>query len=128
MAYSRRWFRYSDDSGNDFAIQADESNVELINDVASTAANVNALNPLPKGIRPRSVYLQNPDGTIARKIPVLTQAQYAALNVGANYTLLANAFHGVQADTPVQIRRKDPELERRQPFTGDTQLIDGDNP
>lgn len=128
MSYSRRWFRYLDDAGNPFAIQADESNVELINDVASTASNVNALNPLPKGIKPRKVYLQDPTGTIARVIPVLTQAQYAALNVGANYTLTANGFAGVQADTPVQIRRKDPELERRQPFTGDTGLIDGDNP
>lgn len=100
----------------------------MINDVASTAANVNALNPLPKGVSPRMVYLQNPTGDISKRVPVLTQAQYAALNVGANYTLLANGFHGVQADTPVQIRRKDPELERRQPFTGDTRLIDGDNP
>lgn len=129
MAYSKRWFKYVDDIGSVYAINADESNTELVNlNTDSQAVIAAGTKSLPRGIKPRHVMLQSDDGLIKRKCYVLTQERYSDLLQGASYTLGANQFFGVQADTPVLIALKTPEISRRQPYQGDTQLIDGDNP
>lgn len=124
--YSRRWFRYTTDSNQIFAILADESNTELLNAPVVTQAGVAGLTRLPQGITPRSVTVARNDGLIQRKIYILTQGAYAALNNAVDYQL--SSYSGVDSAEVVSIRRKNSEKVLRQPFTGDTGLVDGDIP
>lgn len=128
MSGSLRWFRYVDDSGEPYAIFADESNTELVNPVALTGASVAGLQPLPKGIAPRYVTLQNDERTITRRAYVLTQERYGQINNALNFLLTPINFSGVSADTPVSTILKNPEIQRRIPRDADTGLNDGDNP
>lgn len=129
MSGSKRWFRYVSDGGDVFAIQADESNTELVNQVADSNAIIPAgTGPLPKGFNARYVSLEDPTGNIKRKCYVLNATEYNGILNGASYTLTAAGNFGVGADTPVVVKIKQPEITRRQPFQGDTALIDGDNP
>jgi hypothetical protein len=128
MAQSKRWFRYTDDGGQAYAIIRDESNTELVNTTEDSQANVTGLDPLPKGREARYVMLSSADNLTKKKCTILTLSRYASLSTGDAFTLTANGNFGVPADTPVNIRLKQPQIERRQPFTGDTGHLDGDNP
>lgn len=128
MAGSLRWFRYVDDSGNPFAIFADESNTELVNPVLLTSASVAGLQPLPKGVTPRSITLQDDSRDITRTAYVLTQERYGQINNALNFLLTPVNFSGVAADTPVSVILKNPEIQRRIPRNADTGLNDGDIP
>ena len=54
MAGSIKWFVYTTDSGQDFALKADESNLEAVNgsvqDMPGTATTTFAL---PRNVKPR---------------------------------------------------------------------------
>lgn len=128
MSGSLRWFRYIDDSGNPYAIFADESNTELVNPSALTTASVAGLQPLPKGVTARSVTLQDDSRNITRTAYVLTQERYGQINNALNFLLTPLNFSGVSADTPVSTILKNPEIQRRIPRNADTGLNDGDNP
>lgn len=126
MAGSRRWFPYTADNGNQYAILADESNTELVNLLADYQGSVAGLEPLPKGVTARFVTLANVSNTISRDCYILTPERYGALNNATNFLLTASNFSGVATDTPTSIVLKQPEISRRQPRQGDTGLVDGD--
>lgn len=129
MTGSKRWFLYTTDGGEDFAIQADESNTELVNPIGASGAVIPAGTlPLPKGVNARYVSLEDPTGSIRRIAYILTPTTYNTLTVNSPFTLTADGNFGVGADVPVLVKLKQPEIARRQPFQGDTALIDGDNP
>lgn len=123
--FSRRWYAYTADNGDVYAVNRDESNTELVSTTAD-ANNVTAgTKPLPKGITARSVIVQNGVGQ-QKECTVLTQAEYADLATGDAFS--GTVESGVAAGTSWVIVRKNPELERRQPFNIDTGLNDGDQP
>lgn len=128
MSGSIRWFAYQDDSDVSYAIRADESNTELVNLAPETSASVAGLIPLPKGVTPRSVTLEDSSGDISRTCYVLTPQRYAALNNAINFQLTPANFSGVSVATEVSVVRKNPEIARRQPRVADSGLNDGDNP
>jgi hypothetical protein len=110
-------------------LRLDESNTEKANSLVDLGVTVTAgMSGLPQGMKPRSVTLQSDDNTIKRKCIILSAARYNALGVGTQFLLTAGTFDGVSVDTVVSVRRKNPESLLRQPYQGDTGLIDGDNP
>lgn len=128
MAGSLRWFRYTADSGVNYAILADESNTELINTNASTTASVSGLTTLPKSIQPRRITVEDGTGRIKRICYALTPTTYAALSNATDFTLSPLNFSGVSEDTIVSPVLKVSEKIRRQPKNKDTGLNDGDDP
>lgn len=118
MAGSLKWFIYSDDRGQDWALLADESNVE-----AANAGNVQPITPaaeykLPGNLKPRRAVFQNNTGLIRRNIPILTQAQAAALS-GTDTITDQSSGETLNFKTIIGERLTLPTL-------GDTGLLDGD--
>jgi len=124
MAGSRRWFRYVADDGTAYAIERDESNVELVNLTADTTAAIPAAT-IPSNLSPRRVTLTNADSTVTRSIPILTLARYTALNGTPTFAL--NGFD-VDDGENTNITSKTGEKLRRIPRTIDSGKNDGDNP
>ena len=128
MSGSKRWFRYTADSGVNYGIFADESNTELINTNANTTASVAGLTTLPKSIKPRFISLASIDGKVKRNCYVLSTTTFSALNSATDFMLTPANFSGVSADTLVSPILKFNEKARRQPRIFDTGLDDGDQP
>lgn len=82
MAGSIKWFVYTTDDGTDYAIKADESNVEALaagtQDYPETGTP--PIHAVPRNIRPRFAMFQNAAGTRKIKVPVITTTLYNALN------------------------------------------------
>lgn len=82
MAGSIKWFIYTTDLGDDFALEADESNVEAF--AAGTQDYPDTGTPpeyaVPRNITPRYAVFQSVDGKRKIKVPVITQTIYNALN------------------------------------------------
>lgn len=81
MAGSRKWFVYTTDAGTDFAIEADESNVESY--AAATQDYPETGSPpiyaIPRNVKPRFAIFGE-DATKTRlKIPIITQTLYNSL-------------------------------------------------
>ncbi len=127
--FSRRWFRYNTDEGTVYAVNRDESNTELVNITSESQAIIAAgTKPLPRGITPRSIQIASADGLQKKLCVILSPIQYASLQVGAGFAVGVNDFSGIGTAQTWTIRIKSPEISRRQPYSGDTALIDGDNP
>lgn len=120
MAGSLKWHVYTDDFGTNYALNADESNVEAINtggDYTGTPALVDAL---PRNVTPRYAYYGTTDGLRTIKIPVLTPATYAALA-----TTTPTIPDPIDTAITLVLLRVRPEI-RRLPIPNDTGLQDGD--
>lgn len=82
MAGSRKWFIYTTDSGTDFAIEADESNVESF--AAGTQDYPETGTPpifaVPRNVTPRYAVFGGLPNQSNIKVPVITQTIYNALN------------------------------------------------
>jgi len=80
MAGSKRWFRYTTDLGQTFAINLDESNTEAVNGAAADvpAAAARPVYNRPAGLKPRRFVYTNASGTRSLTVTVLTPAIYAA--------------------------------------------------
>lgn len=82
MAGSIKWFVYTTDSGENFALEADESNIEAFS--AATQDYPEQGTPpifaVPRNIRPRYAVFQSASGQRKLKVPVITQTIYNALN------------------------------------------------
>lgn len=122
MAGSNKYFVYTTDLGDDFALLADESNTEAVNgatgdyDATSTTQYM-----IPKNIVPRSGTYSNADGTRQIRCYVLTQADYNTLQ--ADTPTITDPIAGTGNLTLV---RKTPERIRMLPIAADTGLTDGD--
>lgn len=119
MAGSLKWFVYTTDAGDDFAIYRDESNIEALNAgtqdyVAATTAEYS----LPGNVKPRVITYANPAGTIRRDVVALTATIFNGVIPGATIT------DGVSGQTLTFVRKKGEVV--RIPFAFDTGLDDGD--
>lgn len=122
MAGSRKDVNYVADDGITYAIQVDESNIELVMGAAVPMATASIRKPSNlKSLR--SVVLSDVSGLIKRTVPVLTQARYNVLNNTTSFTLPAN---DVDEGATVGVSEKIPEKFVRLPKSFDTGKQDGD--
>ena len=118
MAGSLKWFTYTDDRGNDWAILADESNVESVNGVAVQPITPAAEYKVPGNLRPRTAIFLDVSGLIRREIVVLT---------AAHANTLTGATTIVDQSSGETLNFKTLKGERLTlPTLGDTGLLDGD--
>lgn len=117
MAGSLRGFPYTADDGTSWAILRDESNVEAVNGGGNPLTAAQKYKA-PSNLRLRSATYANAEGTIRRKVPVLTAATFAAL------TPASTIVDQVSGET-LQLRFTEGERVSLLPLT-DTALNDGD--
>lgn len=121
MAGSIKYFVYTDDRGNDWALKRDESNLEQLNagtqDYPNTGSTIT--DELPRNITPRYVRYVSDDGNVARNIIALTPTIFAG--AATNKPTISDAVSGLT----LSIKSQKGE-QRRLPFGPDTGLQDGD--
>jgi hypothetical protein len=118
MAGSLKWFIYTDDRSNDWALLADESNIEAVNSGAVQPITPAAQYKVPGNLRTRKAVFQSADGLIRRDIVVLTAAQ--AITFTSASTI-------VDQSSGVTLNFKTAIGERLTlPTLSDTGLLDGD--
>lgn len=120
MAGSLKYFVYTTDRGTDFALLADESNVEAV--AAGTQDYVSGLNvpyTIPRNLTPRYAYYSDPTGDRTIRVPVLTQALFNGILTGAPTITdpIGSLTLTLSRITPERIRLPRPD---------DTGLNDGD--
>jgi hypothetical protein len=125
MAGSLKWFNYTADNGNIYAVFADESNTEAVNGSSSGYNPATATaGQVPKGVSIRYGEYESPNGQRSIRVPILTPALYTTLLIdGDSITDPINS-----ANPSLDLVRLTPEKTRRQPKISDTGLNDGDNP
>ena len=122
MAGSLRWFTYGGDDGTDWALFADESNVEAANGAAATGGAPAGQNfKPPSNLKPRYAVYGRAGGSTLR-IPILTLGVYNALATGDT---IPDPF---TAGADLTLLRKRPEVISPLPTSVDTGLTDGDQP
>jgi hypothetical protein len=87
MAGSLKWFVYTTNSGDDFALYRDESNLEAVN--AGTQDYVDATTvqyALPRNVYPRYLRFRSADGLVSRNIVALTSTIYDAVAANSSIT------------------------------------------
>lgn len=121
MSGSIKYFVYTDDRGNDWAMRKDESNTEAVNagtqDFPNTGSGVT--DELPRNIKPRYLRYVSDDRLVARNVVALTPAIFAGAAVGVP------SFVDAQSGKTVVLSSQEGE-KRRLPFGADTGLQDGD--
>lgn len=122
MAGSLKWFVYTTDNGDDFAIRLDESNTEAVNGsqqdyVAGTAFRYN----IPRNLRPRAAYYRSPDGVRTVKCIALTQSIYNGIP-----TAVTSITDPLPPNNTLNLIRIVPERISPLPFANDTGIDDGD--
>lgn len=121
MVGSKKYFVYTTDSGNDFAILLDESNTEAVN--AGTQDYVDGLNIrflLPSNISPRRAVYQNAAKTRTISCVCLTQTVYNGVLENA-----ATITDPVGSGT-LTLSQLIPEKLKLLPIAADTGQTDGD--
>jgi len=122
MAGSKKYFVYTTDAGEDFALLADESNTEAVSaGVQDYADGVVIQYELPRNVQPRFAEYQNAAGTRKIKCYALTQAIYNGVVVG-----VPTITDPIAGTGTLSLRRLVPERLRRLPIALDTGLTDGD--
>jgi hypothetical protein len=122
MAGSKKYFVYTTDAGEDFALLSDESNTEAVNaGTQDYADGVVITYEIPKNLRPRFAEYVNAAGTRRIRCYALTQAVYNGIPIGAN--TIPDPIAGVGT---LALRRLEPERLKRLPIALDTGLNDGD--
>lgn len=123
MAGSIKWFLYTDDNGDEFAVKLDESNTEAVNGEAgdytpssTTTAGV------PRNIKLREVFYSDPQRLRTIRCVPLTLANYQGVLNGNIPTITDPITPGF---TLALVRANG---ERRTiPFAQDTGIIDDDD-
>lgn len=120
MTGSVKWFVYTADDGQDFAVKRDESNTEAVNgsvqDFPATAPTKYAL---PRNVKPRTLVYRSTDGLIVRNVTALTQAIYN--NADSAVPTFPDAISG---QTLTLFRKVGETISL--PFGADTGQQDGD--
>lgn len=123
---SKRWFPYIRDNAAIHAVLGDESNVELINNLADGQTIIAGTEGLPREIKPRYVKLKAGDGT-TKDVPVLDRAVYDDIAIGDSFAEPA-VGNGAPAGTSFVVVQKIPERIKNPPIPLDTGKNDGDQP
>lgn len=123
MAGSKKYFAYTTNAGDVYALLADESNTEAVNGSANDLlANATVKYWLPRNVRPRAAVYGNTAGTRTIRC----------------YCLTGTIFNDVQSVTPsitdpiagsgsLNLIRLEPERIRLLPVGEDSGLNDGDD-
>ncbi len=126
MAGSRKDFVYTDDTGDTFAINLDESNTEAVNGTTGTlTANSAPQNYVPRNVKVREVFYSNTQRTRTIRCVALTPAIYSAL-LTPPFADIPDPLDSTNA-AGLFLSRANGE-RRRVPIARDTGLNDGDQP
>lgn len=81
MAGSKKWFVYTADNGTDYAIEADESNVEAFAAGTQDYPEVGSppIHAVPRNIKPRHAVFGGLANQSNIKVPIITQTIYNSL-------------------------------------------------
>lgn len=124
MAGSIKTFVYTDDTGQDYAINLDESNTEAVNaGTQDLPTGSTATVALPRNIKPRELFYVGQNGNRTIRCVALTQTIYNSVVNGTGPQTIPDLL-GAVGDT-LQLRRARGE-QRRIYFGVDTGLTDGD--
>jgi hypothetical protein len=127
MAGSLKWFSYQADSGQTYAVLNDESKGEATLSTGGSALSTvfGGITDIPRGITPRYVNAHDTTNPARRaRFKISTIANYA--NITSATEILEAAGDGTTATT-WKVTSKRGETSRL-PGSGDTGLLDGDNP
>lgn len=114
MVGSRKFFTYTTDAGDSFALSADESNVELAGGGIDLTGGASLLYELPRNVKPRYARYRSADGLVIRKAYLCT--------VGAVPTTpITDPSSGLSLDLSAIVAE-----QVTFPTGVDTGLIDGD--
>lgn len=130
MPGSLRDWRYVADDGEVYAVRADESNVRLLHPAADLAVTgVGLLKRPPQNVKIRYAILKDATNLRTRKVPVLTQDTFNALNANTDY-VTDNTTQGADPNpgATFNLATKFPERVRLVPKLLDTGLNDGTQP
>jgi hypothetical protein len=121
MAGSRKWFVYTADNGTDYAIEADESNVEALAAGTQDYPEIGTppIHAVPRNIKPRYAVFGGIPGQSNIKVPIITRTIYDALS-GAS-----SMADPLDPDATLPLLYKKPE-EIKLPKGRDTGKTDGD--
>lgn len=121
MAGSNTWFAYISDSGVEYAIFGDESNIEGANDAAAVQPTDGVEIKPPRNMRVRTATYSNSSRTRSLRVPILTIDTYTALTTAST---IPDTIAG--GGTLLNLVRKRPEIISPIPTLYDTGLSDGD--
>lgn len=85
MVGSKAWFIYTTDSGTNYAILADKSNVLAVNPSGASNAGLPSA-AVPRNYKTRYALFRSADGLTNRKVVLLTAADVAALTPTKSFT------------------------------------------
>lgn len=119
MTGSRKWFIYTTDFGDDFAIQLDESNTEFLNGGGQDFGVGSAIAySIPRNLTPRVCVFSSADNTIRRNTIALTPTIFNGILPGSTF------LDPVSAQTLYLTLKKAERV--RVPKPQDTGITDGD--
>jgi hypothetical protein len=124
MAGSRKWFKYTTDSGTTFALEGDESNIEAVNGTTNdyVSGDVGTVNfAVPRNVGLRTASYGNATRVIT--VAVLTKTLFDALPTGV--TSITDPLDTSATPGTLSFIRKRPETIRF-PRPDDTGINDGD--
>jgi len=122
MAGSRKWFKYTTDSGDVFGVNMDESNGELVGNADFAATdNETVVYALPRNVSPRSALYRSADGLVTRRI-ILTSADSNITNITSSFVVPAQDGNPVATMQLQSIKGE----EVKRITSVDTGLQDGD--
>jgi hypothetical protein len=107
MSGSLRYYNYTSDNGQTYAILLDKSNVASVNASGAAAPGTLPTITLPRNIRPRYALFSDTSGTIRRKVVLLTPADVLALTGATSFvpggetaTVTVTAVRGEKLNIP----------------------------
>jgi hypothetical protein len=124
MAGSIKWFVYTDDSDNQYALKLDESNTEAINGADGDYTPTSSTQVgLPRNLKPREAFYSNAARTRTIRCIPLSSGAYVGLVNGNIATIPDPIQPGEPALSLVRLNGE----RRTIPFAADSGLTDGDD-
>lgn len=124
MAGSRKWFVYTDDAEEEYAINLDESNTEAVNGTTGEYPDTDGPTAsVPTNIQVREIFYANPTRTRTIRCVALTPGIYTGVVDGTNTQTITDPIAGTGT---LGLIRANGE-RRRIPTPVDTGQTDGDD-
>jgi hypothetical protein len=107
MSGSIRWFNYTSDNGQTYALSGDKSNIQAVNPSGAGTPGTLPTVGVPKNIKVRYALFSDTTGLIRRKVPLLKQSDVAALTASTSFvptgetaTVTITAIRGEKVNLP----------------------------